>query len=131
MLSISDSLHDSAGSCTLHFHRLFIEWTLRLLLFGGKDVLELSANLFLVEAWSVYPWVALEFLNGVSVLAIVAEQLEDHVFEVSGETSTIYLLEVGFNLTGQEEVVEIFLLSGFFKGKDALYDNKDDYTYAE
>jgi len=75
--------------------------------------------------------VALQFLNSVSVLSIIFEQLEDHVFEVSRETSSVYLLEVGFDLIGTEEVVEIFLLSGFFKGKDALYDNKDYDTDAE
>ena len=74
---------------------------------------------------------ALEFLNGVSVFSVVAEQLEDHVLEVIWEAVSIYLLEVSVNLASKEKVVEVLLFAGFLEGEDALYDNEDDHANAE
>lgn len=74
---------------------------------------------------------ALELLDGVSVFSIVAEQFEDHVLEVAWQAISIHLLEVGFDLTGQEEVVEVLFLAGFLEGENALYDNEDDDSNAE
>ena len=58
----------------------------------------------------------------VAVASIVAKELEDHVLEVCGETRAIDLLEIGFNLAGQEQVVEILFLAGLLEWEDALYD---------
>ena len=74
---------------------------------------------------------ALELLDGVSVFSIVAKQLEDHVLEVFWEIISVDLLEVCFDLTGQEKVVEVLFFAGFLEGEDALYDNEDDDSHAE
>jgi len=79
-----------------------------------------------VEAGLVEPWVGLELLHGVAVLAVVREELEDHILEVVGQPGAIDLLEVGLNLTGQEQVVEVFFFAGLFEWEDALYDNEDN-----
>jgi len=84
-----------------------------------------------VEAGLVEPGVCLQLVDGVAVAAVVAEELEDHVLEVSAEPSAIYLLEVGFNLTGQEQVVEILFFARLLEWEDALYDNEDDDTDRE
>jgi len=74
---------------------------------------------------------ALEFFNSVAILSIIAEKLEDHIFEISWETGTIDFFEVGFDLTGQKKVVEVFFFSGFLEWENALYDNEYNDTNAE
>jgi hypothetical protein len=91
----------------------------------------LFANDLRIEAGLVQPRVSLELVDCVAVTSIVAKELENHVLEVSREASAIDLLEVGFNLTGQEQVVEILFLAGLFEWEDALYDNEDDDTDGE
>jgi len=75
--------------------------------------------------------VALQLSHSVSVLAFVAEQLQNHVLEVGGEAGSVDFLEVGFDLTGQKEVVEVLFLAGLLEGENALYDNKYDNSHAE
>lgn len=93
--------------------------------------LQLSAHGLLVESGGVEPGVALQFFHRVAVLAVIAEQLQDHVFEVGGQASTVHFFKVGFDLTGQEKVVEVLLLAGFLEGENALYDNEDNDSHAE
>jgi len=75
--------------------------------------------------------VSLELVHGVAVLAVVREELEDHVLEVGGQAGAVYLLEVGLDLTGQEQVVEVLLFARLLEGEDALDDDKDDYADGE
>jgi hypothetical protein len=84
-----------------------------------------------VEAGLVQPRVSLELVNCVAVLAIVREELEDHVLEVGGQTSAVYLLEVGLDLTGQKQVVEVLLLARLLEWEDALDDDEHNYTDGE
>jgi len=91
----------------------------------------LCADCLLVEAGLVEPGVCLELVDSVAVAAVVAEELEDHVLEVSAEALAIDLLEVGFDLTGQEQVVEVLLFARLLEWEDALYDNEDDDTDRE
>jgi hypothetical protein len=125
------SLLDACGPGALDFHWLFVEWAWWLLAFLSFQVEKLLANLFLVEARMVQPGVTLELLDSVSVFAFVAEQLEDHVLEVCWETSSIHFFEVGFDLTGQKEVVEVLFLASFLEGEDTLHDDKYDDSHAE
>lgn len=74
---------------------------------------------------------SLELVHCVAVLAVVREELEDHVLEVRGEAGAVHLLEVGFNLTGQEQVVEVLFFAGLFEGENALDDDEDNYTDGE
>lgn len=122
----------TTGIGSLHLHWLLLEgrWLCSLLA-RVKLSHKLFAYLLLVEAGLVQPRVSLELIDCVAVRPIVAKELENHVLEVSREASAIDLLEVGFDLTGQEQVVEILFLAGFFEWEDALYDNEDDDTDGE
>lgn len=39
--------------------------------------------------------------------------------------------EVGIDLASEEEVVEVFFLSGFLEGEDSLDNNEQDYAHRE
>lgn len=68
----------------------------------------------------------LELLDRAALGAVVREELEDHVLELGGEAGAVDLLEVGLDLAGQEQVVEVLLLACFLEGEDALDDDEDD-----
>merc|ERR1739844_532460 len=57
--------------------------------------------------------------------AVVAEELEDEVLEVSAEAGAVHLLEVGVGLSLEDQVVEVFFLAGLLEWEDAL-DNDDE-----
>jgi len=84
-----------------------------------------------VEAGLVQPRVSLELIHCVAVLAVVREELEDHVLEVGAEAGAVHLLEVGLDLTGQEQVVEVLFFAGLFEWEDALHDDEDNDTDGE
>jgi len=55
-----------------------------------------------IEGRFVEPWVGSELLDSASLRAIVAEESEDHVLEFRRKPGSVNLLEVSFNLAGQE-----------------------------
>lgn len=81
-----------------------------------------------IEAGLVQPGVGLKLVDGVAVTSVVAEELEDHVLEVCGETSSIDLLKVGVNLASEQQVVKVLFLASLLEREDALNDNEDDNT---
>lgn len=126
------SRQNSTSTSALDFDGLLIEGlglcSLPLCLeLGQKHV----TNLVLVEAGLVQPRVSLQLLDVVAVFTVVAEELQDHVLEVGAEASAVDLFEVGVNLTGQEQVVEVLLLAGLLEGENALDNNEHDDTHAE
>ena len=74
---------------------------------------------------------SLQLLDSVAIAAIVAKEFEDHVLEVRWETGAVDLLEIGFNLTSQEQVVEVLFLAGLLEWENALNDNEDDDSDGE
>lgn len=88
--------------------------------------LQRGAHCLIVEVGLVKPRVCLELFDCVAIGAVVAKELEDHVFEVGGETGAIDLLEVSFDLARQKQVVEVLFFAGLLEGEDALHDDEDD-----
>jgi len=125
------SLLDAGGAGALDFHGLFVERALWLLGLGGVNLLQLGAHVLFVESRFVEPRVALEFFHSVSVFAVVAKQFEDHVLKIGWQASSVDLFEIGFNLTGQEEVVEVLFLARLLEWEDALNDNEHNNANTE
>ena len=121
---------DHRGCLPLHLHRLgggLLACCRLLLLLGGESLEELDAGVLEVESLGLHPGVGADLLNGGSLVALIAEELENEVLEVLAESLSIDFLEVDIGLALKEQVVEVFLLSCLLEWEDALdNDEKDD-----
>ena len=125
---------DHRGCLPLHLHRLgggLLACCRLLLLLGGESLEELDASGLEVERLGLHPGVGADLLNGGSLVALIAEELEDEVLEVLAESLSVHLLEVDIGLALEEQVVEVFLLSCLLEWEDALDNDEDDNSNGE
>jgi len=120
---------DHRGCLPLNLHRLgggLLASCRLLLLLGGESLEELDAGILEVESLGLHPGVGADLLNGGSLVALIAEELENEVLEVLTESLSVYLLEVDIGLALEEQVVEVFLLSCLLEWEDALDNDEED-----
>ena len=84
-----------------------------------------ASGLFEVDALQ-HPWVVLNLLDSWSLGWVIAEHLEDQIFEFLGEALAADLVPVLLELALEDQVVEVLVLLGFLEWEDTLHDNEED-----
>lgn len=72
-----------------------------------------------------------DLLDSWSLLAIIAEDLEDEVFEVIREFGSANFLPILFELPVHDQIIEVLVFFGLLEGEDALNDDEEDHTSGE
>lgn len=72
----------------------------------------------------MHPWVVLDLFHCWPLLAVIAKNSEDEVFEIIREILASDLLPVVFNLSREDQVVEVLVFLRLLEWENALDDNE-------